>query len=96
MEKQPAVYIITNKKDGILYTGVTSNLIKRAYEHREGVISGFTKKYNCKKLVFYELHTTMESAITREKQLKTWHRKWKLELIESQNPNWEDLYDKII
>ncbi|BBB15226.1 endo/excinuclease amino terminal domain protein [Candidatus Rickettsiella viridis] len=94
--KQSAVYIITNKKHGTLYTGVTSLLVKRIYEHKEGIIDGFTKKYNCKLLVFYELHETMESAILREKQIKAGSRKKKLQLIENINPNWIDLYAEII
>jgi putative endonuclease len=73
--KQPAVYIMTNIRNGTLYTGVTSNLVKRAYEHRNGLIDGFTKKYNCKLLVFFEIHETMESAIMREKQIKLYTRK---------------------
>ncbi len=94
--KQPAVYIIINKKNGVLYTGVTSTLIKRIYEHKKGIIQGFTKKYNCKLLVFYELHETMGSAIIREKQIKAGSRKKKLQLIETINPDWADLYEKII
>jgi putative endonuclease len=78
MIKRPAVYIVANKKRGTLYTGVTSTLTKRVYEHKEGLIHGFTKKYNCNLLVFYELHETMESAIMREKQIKAGSRKKKL------------------
>lgn len=89
------VYIISNKRNGTLYIGVTSDLIKRIYQHKEGVIDGFTKKYNVKRLVYYEQHENAESAITREKQMKEWKRQWKLELIEKTNPEWEDLYDKI-
>jgi putative endonuclease len=94
--KQPAVYIVTNQKNGTLYTGVTSNLIKRTYEHRESLIKGFSKKYGCKLLVFYELHETMEAAILKEKQIKNFARKKKLQLIESINPDWKDLYEDII
>jgi putative endonuclease len=94
--KQPAVYIITNKKNGTLYTGVTSNLVKRIYEHKEGLIQGFSKKYGCKLLVFYELCEIMETAIAREKQIKDGSRKRKLELIEAFNPSWKDLYEDII
>ncbi|MGB4056624.1 MAG: GIY-YIG nuclease family protein [Alphaproteobacteria bacterium] len=94
--KQPTVYITTNKRNGSLYTGVTSNLIKRAYQHKEGVIDGFSKKHDCKTLVFYELHATMESAILREKQIKGGSRAKKLDLIEKQNPDWKDLYYEII
>jgi putative endonuclease len=94
--KQPAIYIVTNKKNGTLYTGVTSNLIKRIYEHKESVVNGFTKKYNCKILVFYEIYDNMESAIEREKQIKNSSRKRKLVLIENINPDWRDLYGDII
>jgi len=96
MEKCPCVYILFNKKNGTLYVGVTSNLIKRIYEHKNKVISGFSEKYNTDKLGYYELLDTMETAIAREKQLKAGNRKKKLALIESLNPNWEDLYFKII
>ncbi len=96
MIKQPAVYMVANKKKGTLYTGVTSMLAKRIYEHKKGVIHGFTKKYHCKLLVFYELHQTMESAILREKQIKAGSREKKLQLIETINPSWTDLYEGII
>ncbi|KHO02564.1 GIY-YIG nuclease family protein [Rickettsia felis] len=94
--KQPIVYIVTNKKNGILYTGVTSNLIKRIYEHKNYTIKGFSKKYNCKILVFYEIHQTMNSAINREKQIKAGSRDKKIKLIEQTNINWDDLYSEII
>ena len=94
--KSPAVYIITNKRNGTLYTGVTSNLLRRIYEHREGLVDGFTKKYGCKILVFYEMHADMPSAIRREKQIKDGSRSNKLKLIEGMNPEWEDLYRDII
>ncbi len=93
--KQPAAYLVANKKYGTLYTGVTSNLVKRAYEHRTGSVEGFSKKYNCKTLVWYEMHETMESAILREKQIKAGSRKKKIELIERFNPYWDDLFDEI-
>ena len=96
MNRQPAVYIVTNKRNGTLYIGVISDLIKRIWEHQNHVVEGFTKRYNIHRLVWYELHTTMESAITREKRLKNWKRKWKLELIEKSNPNWLDLYNNIV
>jgi putative endonuclease len=96
MAKQPAVYILTNKKDGTLYIGVTSDLVKRIHEHKNHVISGFTDKYNLRSLVYFEMHNDMVSAITREKQLKKWNRQWKIELIEKQNPVWKDLYPSII
>jgi len=93
---QPAIYIITNKKYGTLYIGVTSNLVKRVYEHKNKLVDGFIKKYNLSKLVYYELFENMKSAIIREKRLKKWNREWKLELINNFNPNWEDLYYKIV
>jgi predicted GIY-YIG superfamily endonuclease len=96
MEKQPCVYIVTNKRNGTIYVGVTSNLIQRTYQHKEGIIKGFTKKYGCKILVWYELHETMESAITREKQIKAGSRAAKIKLIEENNSGWNDLYEKII
>jgi putative endonuclease len=94
--KQPAIYIMANRRNGTLYTGVTSNLIKRAYEHRNSLVESFTSKYHCKLLVYYELHETMEYAISREKQIKGGSRADKLRLIESMNPNWSDLYEEII
>jgi len=93
---QPAIYIITNKKYGTLYIGVTSSLVKRVYEHKNKLVDGFSKKYNLSKLVYYELFENMESAIIREKRLKKWNREWKLELIDNFNPNWEDLYYKVV
>lgn len=92
MTRAPAVYIMTNKQNGTLYTGVTSNLTQRAAQHRDGTMPGFTKKYACHMLVFYETHETMESAILREKQIKAGSRKKKLDLIERQNPEWKDLF----
>jgi len=91
--KQPCVYIMTNKRNGTLYTGVTSNLPGRAFQHRAGLAKGFTKKYGCKMLVWFELHESMYEAIVREKQIKAGNRSRKLELIESVNPDWQDLYD---
>jgi putative endonuclease len=96
MKKTGYTYIITNKKNGTLYIGVTSNLVKRIYEHKQKVVSGFSKQYNLDKLVYYEIHDTIELAIQREKQLKNWHRQWKIELIEKNNPNWNDLYESIV
>ena len=94
--KQPCVYIMASKRHGTLYTGVTSNLPKRAFEHREGLVSGFSAKYGCKSLVWYELHETMIEAITREKQIKAGSRSKKLSLIESLNPEWTDLYELLV
>lgn len=93
--KQPAVYILTNKKDGTLYTGVTSDLPKRIYEHKHGITKGFTSKYNCSNLIYFEVYDDMEHAIAREKQIKAGSRKKKSTLIESKNPEWRDLYDEI-
>jgi putative endonuclease len=86
---------MANRRNGTLYTGVTSNLPKRVYEHREGLAKGFTKKYNCKLLVWYELHDTMLGAITREKQIKAGSRAAKLALIEALNPHWNDLFETL-
>ena len=94
--KSPAVYIMASQKNGTLYTGVTSNLPRRAFEHREGIVPGFTKKYGCKILVWYEIHETMETAITREKQIKAGSRDDKIRLIQTQNPAWNDLYKTLI
>ena len=86
------VYILASCKNGTLYTGVTSNLPRRAWEHRESVTPGFTSRYSVKRLVYVEEHTTAEAAIKREKAIKSWPRRWKIELIERDNPNWFDLY----
>ncbi len=96
MSRQPCVYILASHRNGTLYTGVTSNLMKRIWEHKQGAIEGFTKRYQVHNLVWYESHPTMESAIVREKAIKGWKRKWKLELIESLNPKWRDLYDELV
>ncbi|HEV2601485.1 MAG TPA: GIY-YIG nuclease family protein [Candidatus Babeliales bacterium] len=93
--KQSTVYILTNKENGTLYVGVTADLARRIYEHKNGLVKGFTEKYGCKLLVFYEFHETMESAIVREKQLKGGSRKQKLDLIETMNPYWDDLYEEL-
>jgi putative endonuclease len=95
MTKQPAVYILTSKQNGTLYVGVTSDLQKRVCEHKNDFVESFTKRYGVHRLVYYELHADMVSAITREKQLKKWNRAWKLELIEKQNPDWMDLWNQI-
>ena len=93
---QPCVYMMTNKRNGTLYIGVTSNLVQRVWQHKNEVADGFTKKYGLHTLIWYELHTTMESAITREKALKFWKRLAKLRIIEQINPNWRDLYNEVI
>jgi putative endonuclease len=92
---QPAVYIVASKRNGTIYTGVTSNLPQRIGQHREGAIDGFSKRYGCKMLVWYEVHATMEYAIAREKQIKAGNRKRKLALIEQLNPQWCDLFARI-
>jgi len=96
MRKQPAVYILASGRNGTLYIGVTSDLQKRTWEHKNDLIEGFTKRYSVHRLVYYELHEEMVSAIRREKQIKKWHRDWKLKLIEGENPDWNDLWEKIL
>jgi putative endonuclease len=96
MNKQPAVYILASKSNGTLYIGVTSNLVKRIWEHRNNLVEGFTERYGVHNLVWYESHESMESAIQREKQLKEWNRRWKVRLIEGANPNWKDLYHTLV
>ena len=93
---QPAVYIVANHKGGTIYTGVTSDLPKRAWQHRESVITGFTHKHRCKRLVWFELHSTMEHAISREKQIKGGSRAKKIALIEAANAEWRDLFFELI
>jgi putative endonuclease len=88
-----AVYIVTSKRNGTLYLGVTSDLVQRAYQPREGLIDGFSKKYGCRLLVWYERHEQMHTALAREKEIKKWRRAWKLALIEKDNPQWRDLYE---
>jgi putative endonuclease len=89
-------YILASKRNGTLYIGVTSDLVKRIWEHKSDFVEGFTKQYQVHDLVWYEIHENMESAITREKQLKEWKRQWKVELIEKLNPYWNDLYPTIV
>lgn len=96
IEKQPAVYMLANRKNGTLYIGVTSNLIRRIWEHKNNVIDGFTKRYGIHALVWYELHETMASAIQREKEIKNWKRDWKIKRIAEINPEWNDLYQGIL
>jgi len=93
---QPCVYILASKKNGTLYVGVTSDLIKRVWQHKNNFVGGFTKQYGVHILVWYEMHENMELAIAREKALKNWKRKWKLRLIEEVNPDWVDFYEKLI
>jgi putative endonuclease len=94
--KQPCVYILASQRNGTLYTGVTSDLIKRVWEHKNDQTEGFTKKHGVHRLVYFEQHEDMSAAITREKQIKKWNRAWKLRLIEEKNPNWNDLYETLI
>ena len=96
MYKQPSVYLLSNRKDGVLYTGVTSNLIKRIWQHKNKVVKGFSSKYNLHLLIWFELSESMDSAILREKQIKNWKREWKIQLVEKYNPLWGDLYSQII
>ncbi len=88
-------YILANRKRGTLYIGVTSNLLKRMWEHKNSINEGFTKKYKIHMLVYYETHSTFENAVIREKKLKNWRREWKIDLVEKTNPSWEDFYDNI-
>jgi len=96
MRRYYFVYILASKRNGTLYTGVTSNLAGRVWEHREKIFEGFTSKYGVTLLVYYEMHEDPSSAIKREKQVKRWRRAWKLELIEKDNPGWNDLYDNLL
>lgn len=95
-QRQPAVYIMTSAERGTLYIGVTGNLKLRVWQHRQGLDDGFTKRYNVKRLVWFEHHANLPSAITREKQLKKWNRAWKLKLIETANPTWRDLWEDLL
>jgi putative endonuclease len=90
------VYILASKPGGTLYTGVTNNLVRRAFEHRQGLVRGFTKRYGVKTLVYFEQHDTASVAIQREKNIKHWSREWKIDLIVGLNPTWRDLYDEFV
>jgi putative endonuclease len=96
MDKNPCVYVLASRPRGTLYIGVTSALIKRVWEHKNNMAEGFTKRYQVHILVWYESHETMESAISREKAIKAWKRAWKLELVETGNPGWRDLYPDLL
>ena len=96
MVRQAAVYILANKPNGTLYIGVTNDLVKRTWEHRNDMVESFSKRYGIHRLVYYELFEDMVTAITREKQMKKWRRSWKLVLIEKQNPDWNDLWEGIV
>jgi putative endonuclease len=95
VDKTFYVYILASQRNGTLYVGVISQLVQRVWQHKEGLADGFTKQYGVKMLVWYEQHDTAESAITREKQIKKWERRWKVELIEAANPYWNDLYGDV-
>jgi putative endonuclease len=95
-DKNYYLYIVASKKNGTLYIGVTGDLVKRTYEHKQNAIDGFTKKYNVHNLVYYETYKDIEEAILREKQMKKWNRKWKVRIIEENNPEWKDLYKEVI
>lgn len=92
MDKEYAVYILTSRKNTVLYTGVCGDLMKRVWEHKHGIGSKFTKRYNVNKLVYFEKYKDVHEAIHREKCIKEWRRSWKIELIEKMNPQWDDLY----
>jgi putative endonuclease len=96
MERQPCVYMLASKRNGTLYTGVSSNLLKRIWEHKNNLVEGFTNKYGVHTLVWYELHNTMDSAIQREKAIKNWKRAWKVKVIEKINSHWNDLYSDLL
>ena len=95
MTKNPAIYVLASQRNGTLYIGVTSDLVRRIWEHKTSQIEGFTKKHHAHMLVYYEYHDDMDSAILREKQMKKWNRAWKLRLIEERNPDWNDLFGEI-
>jgi len=96
VEKRGYVYIMASGRNGTLYIGMTGDLVKRVWEHREGVADGFTKRYGCKLLVWFECHDRIDEAIRREKQMKEWRRAWKLREIEATNPDWNDLFPSLI
>ncbi len=96
MNKRPFTYILTNKRNGTLYIGVTTKLAQRVWQHINSITTGFTDNYHVKKLVYYEEHISINATITRKKCLKRWKREWKIALIESLNPDWDDLFEKII
>ena len=96
MDKQPAIYILASHRNGTLYIGVTSDLVGRVWQHRDHVVDGFTRKYGVSRLVWYEMHGTMEEAITHEKRMKKWNREWKIRLIEQIDPYWNDLWPGLV
>jgi putative endonuclease len=94
--KQPCVYLLSSRRHGTLYVGVTSDLVKRVWQHKENLADGFTKRYKVHQLVWYELHERMDSALRREKAIKNWKRSWKVAMIEKDNPKWRDLYEELV
>ena len=94
--KQPAVYLLASGRNGTLHVGATSALVQRIWQHREHLVDGFSKEHEVTRLVWHEMHETMESAIVREKQIKAWKRKWKIDLFKEINPNWDDLYPALL
>ena len=92
MDRQDFVYVVASGRNGTIYTGVTSDLAKRAWQHRNGAVEGFSKRYGCRRLVWYEVHESIEGARARELQMKKWNRLWKLTTIELMNPGWDDLF----
>ncbi|MBL8375614.1 GIY-YIG nuclease family protein [Accumulibacter sp.] len=96
MDRQPAVYILASKPYGTLYIGVTSDLVRRIWEHRSDLVDGFSRRYGCHQLVYFEQHGNIIEAIQREKQMKKWNRAWKIQLIEAQNPGWQDQWSMIV
>jgi putative endonuclease len=94
-ERQPCVYLLASRRNGTLYVGVTSNLAQRVWQHQNDLVEGFTKRYGVHMLVWYQVHATMESAITRERAIKEWRRAWKIALIEKSNPQWRDLSEEL-
>jgi putative endonuclease len=95
MEKMPCVYMLASRRNGTLYVGVTCDLVKRIWEHKDDAVEGFTRRYRVHTLVWYEVHESMMSAIAREKAMKEWHREWKVRLLEKGNPDWRDLYQEL-
>ena len=93
---QPCAYILANQPFGTLYVGVTSDLVQRVWQHREGLVEGFAREHDVHLLVWYELHATMDAAFTREQRIEEWRREWKIRLIESENPDWDDRYASIL
>jgi putative endonuclease len=94
--KQPSVYLLASERNGTLYLGVTSDLVKRIWQHRTGAVEGFSRRYGVHLLVWYEMHASMQAAIARERAIKRWNRSWKVELVEQTNPQWRDLYEDIV